>query len=131
MALGVTSVIAIASWVIEPSLWIDYVVFLATGTPQVGSWPFPYPIWLRLPLALILVVWGARTGRRWTVVVAAALALPRLYFQSPALLLAVVPLVDWRALVIDRPMRYLAIWREQRVRQPSPAPSGSQSSRTA
>ena len=98
IALGVTGGIVVVSWLYAPRLWADYVVFLATGTPHVGDWPFPYPVWLRLPLSLALVVWGARTNRRWTVVAAAALALPRLYFLSPALLLAMVPLVEWREL---------------------------------
>ncbi len=59
--------------------------FLANDTPHVAGWPFPYPILLRLPLAAALVAWGARTNRRWVVPAAALLAMPRLYFQSPAL----------------------------------------------
>jgi len=41
------------------------------------------------------VIWGARTNRPWTVAVASALALPRLYYQSPAILIALVPLIPW------------------------------------
>ena len=65
--------------------------FLANDTPHTGGWPFPYPLLLRLPLAVVLVAWGARTNHRWVVPAAALLALPRLYFQSPALLLAILP----------------------------------------
>ena len=46
---------------------------------------------VRLPLAVVLVVWGARTDRRWTVVVSAMLALPVLWFAAPALLIGVMP----------------------------------------
>ena len=89
--MGVAGAIAGLSFIANPSLWSTYVVFMATDTPHVAGWPFPYPLWLRLPLALVLVIWSARTDRRWVVPAAALLALPRLYFQSPALLLAVLP----------------------------------------
>lgn len=88
---GVTAAIAGVSFLANPSLWVEYVLFLANDIPHVAGWPFPYPIWLRLPLAVGLVIWGARTDRRWVVPAAALVALPRLYFQSPALLLAVLP----------------------------------------
>jgi len=91
IAAGTTAGLAAVSILAAPSLWTQYVEFLANDTPHVGGWPFPYPLWLRLPLAVVLVIWGARTNRRWVVPVAALLALPRLYFQSPALLLAVLP----------------------------------------
>ncbi len=91
IAVGLTAGLAAVSFLANPSLWFDYVEFLANDTPHDGGWPFPYPILLRLPLAIVLVVWGARTNRRWVVPAAALLALPRLYFQSPALLLAVLP----------------------------------------
>ncbi len=91
IASGTTLALAAVSYAANPSLWGRYVEFLANDTPHVAGWPFPYPLWLRLPLAVALVAWGARTNRRWVVPAAALLALPRLYFQSPALLLAVLP----------------------------------------
>ena len=91
IAAGTTAGLAAVSFLAAPSLWVKYVDFLANDTPNVAGWPFPYPLWLRLPLAIALVIWGARTNRRWVVPAAALLALPRLYFQSPALLLAVLP----------------------------------------
>lgn len=91
IAVGLTAGIVAVSFVANASLWVQYVEFLANDTPHTGGWPFPYPLWLRLPLAIVLVAWGARTNRRWVVPAAALLALPRLYFQSPALLLAVLP----------------------------------------
>ncbi|MBA3877715.1 MAG: hypothetical protein C0498_12465 [Anaerolinea sp.] len=47
------------------------------------------PLAVRLPLAAALVVWGARTDRRWTVPAAAALALPVLWFAGLSILAAI------------------------------------------
>jgi hypothetical protein len=91
IAVGTTAGLAAASFLAAPSLWTQYVEFLANDTPHVAGWPFPYPLWPRLVGAVALVIWGARTNRRWVVPVAALLTLPRLYFQSPALLIAVLP----------------------------------------
>jgi hypothetical protein len=52
----------------------------------------PVPLAIRLPAAVAIVVWGARTDRRWTVPIAAMLALPALWFGGLAMLLAVIPL---------------------------------------
>jgi len=89
----VAGTLAAVSFAFNPRLWFDWVQWITTGTAQVGAWPYPWPIWARLPFSLALVVWGARTNRPWTVAVAAGFALPRLYFQSPAILVAVVPLI--------------------------------------
>jgi hypothetical protein len=43
-------------------------------------------------MAVVLVVWGARTDRRWTVPVASMLALPALWFGGLSMLLAVIAL---------------------------------------
>lgn len=37
------------------------------------------------------MVWGARTDRRWTVIVAATLALPVLWIAGLAMLIGVIP----------------------------------------
>ena len=91
--IGIAGALSAISFFYAPHLWSDWLRMLATGTAQVGEWPYPYPIWVRLPIALVIVAWGARTNRPWTVVFASALALPRLYFQSPAILVALIPLI--------------------------------------
>jgi uncharacterized membrane protein len=48
-----------------------------------------------VPVAALLVIWGARTNRRWTVVVSSMLALPVLWFASGAMLIGIIP--DLRA----------------------------------
>ena len=52
----------------------------------------PIPFLARLPFAIAVVVWGARTDRRWTVPVAGMLALPALWYGSLSMLLAVIVL---------------------------------------
>ena len=47
-------------------------------------------------MAVALVVWGARTDRRWTVPVASMLALPALWYGGISMLLAVIPLLGER-----------------------------------
>ena len=91
IAVGTTVGLVAVSMLTAPDLWIRYVDFLANDIDHVAGWPFPYPIWIRLPLAIILVIWGARTDHRCVVPAAALLALPRTYFQSLALLLALLP----------------------------------------
>jgi len=93
--IAIAGALALVSFVFDPRIWFQWLEWLQHGTAAVGEWPYPYPIWARLPFALALVIWGARTNRPWTVVLASALALPRLYFQSPAILVGLVPLIPW------------------------------------
>lgn len=81
IALAATVGVAAVSFVAAPSLWASYVQTL-------GSEPDEslLTIWHRLPLAAAVTVWGARTDRRWAIVVAVFLAMPRWYFLSPVIL---------------------------------------------
>ena len=91
IALGTTATIVGVSLVVAPHLWTEWIGFLAAssgGTPA-GAW-LPVPLWLRLPAAAALVVWGARTDRRWTVAVSVAIALPVIWFAGLAVLAALV-----------------------------------------
>ncbi len=91
VALGVTAVIAAVSYAIEPGDWYDWVHFLLTNasmtTGRTGGALFP-PLLVRLPVALALLVWGALTGRRWTVPAAMAVGTPVIAFGSFMVLLA-------------------------------------------
>jgi len=102
IATGTTVGLVAVSLVANPSLWRQYAEYLASVSGTVPGWPFPYPIWPRLAVAVALVFWGARTNRRWTVPAAALLALPRLYFLSPALLLAILPTLHGGWASMDR-----------------------------
>ena len=92
--LVVTAVVSAVSLVIRPDLWSGYVGMLVSdaGVPQ------PIPLVLRLPIAAALVIWGARTNRRWTVVVGATIALPQSWWTNLALLAALPRTLDPRAL---------------------------------
>lgn len=91
-ALGATVAICALSFVLAPSLWRDYVEFMVVNS---GNMPntvnINVPLWLRLVLAAVLVVWGARTDRRWTVVVSAMIAVPVLWIASGAMLVGLIP----------------------------------------
>jgi hypothetical protein len=91
-AVGVSSAAVLVSLVVAPSLWGEWVAYAAAninGTP--GGPTVGLPLWLRLTLAAVIVVWGARTDRRWTVAVGATLALPVLWFAGLSVLIAAVP----------------------------------------
>lgn len=87
IAIGTTAVVAAVSFVIAPGLWFDWIAALReTGDPTYMAPLIPWPLAVRLPLAAILVAWGARTDRAWTVPLAAGLALPQLGYGSYAVM---------------------------------------------
>ncbi len=83
IALGATGAIVLASFVIAPGLWFDWPRQLMT----VDSGEYlPFLIPVRFAVAGLLIVWGARTDRPWTLVVAGTLALAWLDFKTLAML---------------------------------------------
>jgi hypothetical protein len=92
IALGTTAVIVAISFALSPSSWFGWYdsILGSLGMPPLSN-HFPVPLWIRLPLAAVLVIWGAWTDRRWTVVVSSMLALPVLWFAAPAMLIGVLP----------------------------------------
>ena len=98
IAFGATAAIVAVSLAVDPRAWLDWVgVIGASAGKTSGTWAaLPIPLWFRLPIAVVVVVWGARTNRRWAVPVAAMLALPALWYGGLAMLLAVIPLRDPR-----------------------------------
>lgn len=96
IAVGVSGSIVLVSVVLQPGLWpawIEYV--LRTGVaPDVGTAAWvPIPLLVRLPAALVIVVWGARTNRPWTVPIASMLALPVLWMVGLSMILGAIALV--------------------------------------
>jgi hypothetical protein len=92
IALGTTAAICLVSLLAMPSMWVDWIDLLlrSPGTSPLSPNVF-IPLWVRLPIAALLVIWGARTDRRWTVVVSSMLALPVLWFAAPAMLIGIIP----------------------------------------
>ncbi len=76
IALGVTAAIAAATFLVAPQLWSEWltqnVLKTAAGEP-LGQVSIAIPLLARLPLSVVLVTWGARTNRPWTVPAAAKL----------------------------------------------------------
>jgi hypothetical protein len=98
IALGVTAVISVAAFVLAPPLWgmwIDYL--LSTGvSPDLGTaFYVPIPLLVRLPVAAVLIVWGARTDRAWTLPAGTMLALPVLWLVGLAMLAGSFAVSRW------------------------------------
>jgi hypothetical protein len=101
IALSATAVIVAVSYAVSyvtmPDSWRQWLDVIVANAGKGGTWAsVPIPLLVRLPVAIVLVVWGARTDRRWTVPVASMLALPALWYGGISMLLAVIPLLDGR-----------------------------------
>ena len=89
VALGATALIAIVSFALAPNLWADWVASLVgnIGRPT-GMRADAVPLVVRFPVAIAVMVWGARTNRLWTIPVAVFLAAPTIWPGSVAVLAA-------------------------------------------
>jgi hypothetical protein len=95
IAIGATLAVVAVSAALMPGAWLEWVDLLIRLAGRDGTWAaVPIPFLVRLPFAVAVVVWGARTNRRWTVPVAGMLALPALWYGSLSMLLAVIALRD-------------------------------------
>jgi hypothetical protein len=96
IALGATAAIIAVGLLIDPTLWSQWVnsLVIAAGQPRVGDIP---SVIGRLPFAAALAWYAGRTSRAWLVPFACVLAMPTIWIQSSALLLASFPLYWERA----------------------------------
>jgi hypothetical protein len=92
IALGLTAAIAIVGFLVAPAAWANWVRSLADTQASIGENSVAIPLVVRLVAAAAIVVAGALTNRRWTVVVASTLALPTLWTHGLAMLVGVVAL---------------------------------------
>lgn len=98
VALGVTAAIAAVPLLIAPGLWPAWIAYvLETGvSPELGTAYFvPVPLLIRLPVAALVVIWGARTNRAWTLPTAAMLGLPVLWLVGLAMLAGAFAVSAW------------------------------------
>jgi hypothetical protein len=112
IAIGTTGAIALITLAFVPNLWRDWINALTTNVSASQWGSIPPPAFIRLPLAALVVVWGARTDRPWTVAVAATLGLPILWPHGLTVLVAAVPFLrrgdraalqpNWREVVNAR-----------------------------
>jgi hypothetical protein len=94
IALGATAAIVAVSALVMPAAWREWIDVIVANAGKGGTWAsVPVPLLIRLPIAIAVVVWGARTDRYWTVPVASMLALPALWYGGISMLLAVIPLL--------------------------------------
>lgn len=93
IALGATAGVVAVSFLLMPGNWFAWLELLAANTGKGGTWAsIPIPLWIRGPIGVALIAWGARRDQRWTLPVGAMLALPALWYGSLSMLLAVIPL---------------------------------------
>ena len=86
IAIGVTAALAAGSFILKPDWWSDWFGLISR---EQGNAAHQFPL-VRMALAAIVVAWGARTDRPWTVPFGAFLALPVIYIDSFTFLLGCV-----------------------------------------
>lgn len=91
IALGVTALVAGASFAIGPDLWFAWLDRMR-GDAQTAGGPYQLVIALRTVLAAALVAYAGWRNQAWIVPIAVVLALPVLWPDSLAILLACFPL---------------------------------------
>jgi len=98
VAVAATAVVVAVSAAVAPGAWSSWIGVLQANAGKGGTWAaVPVPLVVRFPAALVLVVWGARTNRRWTVPIASMLALPALWYGGLSITLAALPLLGVRS----------------------------------
>jgi hypothetical protein len=98
IALGVTVLVAVVSFLLAPAAWWEYARFaLANASAPSPVAVVPIPFLVRLPMSVALIIWGARTNRRWTVPIAVGWASLALYeWTFITIWMAALPLLDDR-----------------------------------
>lgn len=94
IAVGVTAGVSVVSAIFAADLWGQWFGLLAearSADTLTKERLLPLPLLVRLPIAVVLVVWGARTDRYWTVPVACMLSLPAIALGGFAVLVAALP----------------------------------------
>jgi hypothetical protein len=105
LALIVTVVSVAASFVAAPQLWGDWLaVVFSEGAGGGYAASAPVPLFIRLPLAVLVLWWAARTNRVWLVPCACLLALPVIWFNGLSLLLGAAALLQARDQQAEQPV---------------------------
>lgn len=121
VALGATAAVSAAAFIVAPHYWREWLDSIVSNVSEPQFYSVPPPALIRLPIAALIVIWGARTDRPWTVAVAATLGLPILWPHGLAVLAAAIPFLrrgdraalapDWRDVVQPRGLAlYLAVF---------------------
>jgi hypothetical protein len=101
VALLATATLVVVSFMLDPNAWGAWVgVLTRSGSVSHAGVALDWPLLVRLPAAGVLVVWAARTNRRWLLPVAVVIAMPVVWLTSLSVLVASVYLVG--APVLER-----------------------------
>lgn len=92
IALGVTALLVALSLVVDLPLWQEWLDALTRDRDAHLGGLLASPPMLRLPIAIVVVVWGARSDRAWTVPVAATIAMPVVWLATLSVLTAAIAL---------------------------------------
>jgi len=92
IAVGATATVSVLSFAIAPELWLEWITRLRGDTRTAGDL-YVAIIGVRLAVAAGIVIYASRSGRAWLVPLAVVLALPILWPDSLAILLACFPLI--------------------------------------
>ena len=123
-AVGVTAAIVAVSFALDRAAWEQWIAILrgdiatgaSQGTVQTPGWYLAVPLLPRLVGAGALVVIAAAADRRWLLPFAVVLAMPIVWLNSLAVLAAVVPL--WQA-------RAVSVAKADAATAPAAAPRGT------
>jgi hypothetical protein len=105
-AAAVTAALSLASFVVAPQLWFDWIGVLTSNVDRpipTDIAAIPGPLLLRSGVAAIIALAGGMLRWRWTIPVAATLALPVPWSSGLSVLVAVVGL--WRRGQLVEPLR--------------------------
>jgi hypothetical protein len=90
-AVGATVAVSLLTFVIAPEYWSQFVASIMSNLSEPQHFSVPPPAPIRIPIAVALIFWGARTDRPWTVPVAATLALPIIWPHGLTVAVAAIP----------------------------------------
>lgn len=83
IACASTALVLTISLVLAPGAWADFLAFASANAGTPSPLPVvPIPLWIRVPMSVALLVWGARTDRAWVVPFAAGWSSLALYEWS-------------------------------------------------
>jgi hypothetical protein len=94
IAIGVTAALVGVSALLNLDAWKEWIGLLMNSSQAPTNTPgfyIPVPLPLRLAVAAMLVIWGARTDRPWVLPIAMTLALPLLWLNGLAVLAGLLP----------------------------------------
>ena len=93
LAIGTAAAIAVPTIILFPNLWVEWINLLATQPADPPAVPILLSFRVRLLVACLLVIVGARFGRTWVMPFAVVLAHGHIWTGTMAVLLALVPLL--------------------------------------